>query len=157
MYGRTLVEGLFGIVPDALSGQLLIRPGLPGAWESASIDTPDVGYSYTRQGDTETFAVRAHFRQPMQLRLRVAARSAGVAQVTANGQAVSWKCVPSIGEPAIEIEVAQADGATVVIQWDGTSLGAAAKRPPWSAAARYTARVVRQPVRLASARLCEVA
>ena len=76
MYSRTLVEGLFGIVPDALSGELLIRPGLPRAWESASIDTPDVGYTYSRHGDTETFAVRAKFRQPMRLRLRVAARGA---------------------------------------------------------------------------------
>ena len=155
MYGRTLVEGLFGIVPDALGGQLLIRPGLPGAWESASIDTPDVGYSYTRQGDTETFAVRAHFRQPMRLRLRVAARSDDVLQITANGQVVPWKCVPSIGEPAIEIEVAQADGATVVIQWDGASLGRLKCRP-WSDAARRTARHVRKAVWRQASALCEV-
>ncbi len=123
MYGRTLVEGLFGIVPDALAGELLIRPGLPRTWESASIDTPDVGYSYLRQGTTETFDVRAHFRQPIRLRLRIAARSAGVTQVNVNGQPATWKSVSSIGEPTIELEVAQADGAHIAVQWDGTSIG----------------------------------
>ena len=39
MFGRAMVEGLFGIVPDALEGELLIRPGLPREWDSASIDT----------------------------------------------------------------------------------------------------------------------
>ena len=45
----------FGIVPDALKGELVIRPGLPRAWTSASIDTPDVGYTYRRQGPVEAF------------------------------------------------------------------------------------------------------
>ena len=54
MFGRALVEGLFGIVPDVLEGELLIRPGLPRDWDSASIDTPDVGYTYSRNGDTRS-------------------------------------------------------------------------------------------------------
>ncbi len=119
MYCRTLVEGLFGIVPDALGGELLIRPGLPSAWESASIDTPEVGYAYSRQGGTETFDVRAKFRRPMRLRLRIAARGVRVAEVTVNGQPSPWKCLPSVGGPAIEVEAAQADGAKVAVRWDG--------------------------------------
>lgn len=119
MYCRTLVEGLFGIVPDALSGELLIRPGLPAAWESASIETPEVGYAYSRQGNTETFDVRAGFRRPMRLRLRVAARGVRVAEVTVNGQPSPWKCLPSVGGPMIEVEAAQADGAKVTVRWDG--------------------------------------
>ncbi|MHB8862454.1 MAG: DUF4450 domain-containing protein [Pirellulaceae bacterium] len=160
MYGRTLVEGLFGIVPDALSGQLLIRPGLPSAWESAAIDTPDVGYTYARQGDAETFDVRARFRRPMQLRLRVAARSAGVLQVTANGQPVTWRCVSAVGEPAIEVDVAQADGAHVVIRWTDTPLGQL--RAPAMAGLGETIRVdvaggpAAAHAAAGNARLCEV-
>ncbi len=122
MFSRTLVEGLFGIVPDALHGQLLIRPGLPITWESASIDTPDVGYSYLRQENVETFEVRANFRRPMRLLLQVAARSAEIAEVTVNGQPATWQCLPKVGQPVIEIQVEQADGAKIAIRWGKTQL-----------------------------------
>ena len=74
IYARALVEGQFGIVPDALEGELLIRPGLPEAWEYASIDAPHVGYSYQREQQAERFSVRAAFGRPMKLRLRARAR-----------------------------------------------------------------------------------
>ena len=44
MVARTTVEGLFGIQPDALNKQLLIRPGFPAAWDSASIQI--TGYEF---------------------------------------------------------------------------------------------------------------
>lgn len=119
MYGRALVEGLFGIVPDALAGELVIRPGLPRDWPEASLDTPDVGYSYKRQGDTETFAVRAKFRRPMRLRLRVVARRVELAEATINGQPVSWQSVRSVGGPMVELLAPQADGAQIVLRWSG--------------------------------------
>ena len=119
MFGRTLVEGLFGIVPDALAGELLIRPGLPERWESASIDTPDVGYTYTWRDNTESLAIRSRFPAPMRLRLRTAARTVHVAGVLVNGQNAKWQCVPQVGEPVIEVLVASADGANIRIRWEG--------------------------------------
>jgi hypothetical protein len=119
MFSRALVEGLFGIVPDALDGELLIRPGLPPDWETAAIDTPDVGYTYGRQGRLETYDVRAKFRRPLRLRLRVLARGVRVAEATVNGRPASWRCLPHVGAPVIEIEAGQADGAQVKIRWDG--------------------------------------
>jgi hypothetical protein len=119
MFGRGLVEGLFGIVPSLLDGELLIRPGLPPEWDSASIDTPQVGYTYARKADTERFDVRSKLNRPATLRLRVSARAAEVAQVTVNEQPASWKCVDSVGEPMIEIVAAKADGTTIEIQWRG--------------------------------------
>jgi hypothetical protein len=121
MYARTLVEGLFGIVPDAIDGELLIRPGLPKDWPRASIDTPEVGYTYARQGDTESFEVRAKFRRPMRLRLQVAARAVDVAEVTVNGQKGAWKCIDSLGQPTIEILTPDADGAKAQIRWAGAA------------------------------------
>lgn len=149
MYCRTLVEGLFGIVPNALDGQLLIRPGLPAAWESAAIDTPEVGYTYQRQANTETYCIRAQFRRSMRLRLRIAPRGVRVAEVTVNGQPSPWKCLPSVGAPRIEIEAPQADGADIVVRWDGPP-PAEAERPAVVGAGE-TFRVG-----LGDARLCEV-
>ena len=119
MFGRALVEGLFGIVPDALTGELLIRPGLPRDWDSASIDTPDVGYTYSHANNTESFEVRSHFNRPMRLRLQVASRRVQVAEVTVNGKKADWKCLPKVGEPVIEILAPDANGAKVRIRWQG--------------------------------------
>lgn len=117
MYARTLVEGLFGIVPNALDGELLIRPGLPADWQAASIDTPDVGYSYSSRENVDSFEIRARFRQPMRLRLVAAARSADVVSVTCNGQSIPWQNVTHVGEPQIAITAPQADGAKIEIHW----------------------------------------
>ena len=119
MFGRVLVEGLFGIVPDVLSGELWIRPGLPKKWDWASINTPDVGYSYSRQRNVDEYAVRANFSRPVRLRLRAAARGVKVAEVTVNEKKTAWKNVPGIGEPVIEVETSEADGAQVRVRWDG--------------------------------------
>jgi len=119
MLGRTLVEGLFGIVPDALAGELLIRPGLPRDWDSASIDTPDVGYTYSRTGNEDRFEVRASFKSPMRLRLQVAARGVEVAEVAVNDDKADWTCTDHVGEPVIEIQAPQADGASVRVRWEG--------------------------------------
>jgi len=119
MFGRTLIEGLFGIVPDALAGELLIRPGLPPDWDSASLDTPDVGYTYTRTGNIERFEIRSRFKCPMRLRLQAAARGVRVAQVTVNGSEAKWKCTGAVGEPVIEIQAPVAHGANVQISWEG--------------------------------------
>jgi hypothetical protein len=106
-------------VPDALEGELVIRPGFPKDWPSASIDTPDVGYTYSRTGQTDLFEVRSKFRRPMRLRLQAAARAVEVAEVTVNGQKASWKSVLSMGQPVIEIPAPKADGAKVQIRWTG--------------------------------------
>ncbi|MFA6240213.1 MAG: DUF4450 domain-containing protein [Candidatus Hydrogenedentales bacterium] len=119
MFGRGLVEGLFGIVPDLIDGELLIRPGLPRDWESASIDTPEVGYTYTRTGETERFEVRSKLSRPARLRLRVAARAVQIAEVTVNGQKSDWIGIPAVTEPVIEVVAGNADGVTIEIHWQG--------------------------------------
>ncbi len=62
MAGRTLVEGLFGIQPDALNGRLIIKPGLPKQWNNASITTPDIQFAFKRTGNTEEYIVTPKFR-----------------------------------------------------------------------------------------------
>jgi hypothetical protein len=126
MYGRALVEGLFGIVPNLLDGELIIRPGLPSEWQSASIDTPDVGYTYSREGDVDRYEIRSRLKQPVRLRLRVAARGAKVAGVTLDGQPVAWKGLSSVGEPVIEVLAEQADGARIELRWQGDAPAVAA-------------------------------
>ncbi|MFH1924082.1 MAG: DUF4450 domain-containing protein [Planctomycetota bacterium] len=149
MFARALVEGLFGIVPDALAGELLIRPGFPGDWDSASIDTPDVAYTYSRNGRAERFAVRARFAVPMRLKLQVPARGVRVAEVLVDGSPADWKCLGRVGEPGIEIQAPAADGASVEIRWEGPEPDRATCPAVVGAGESFA-------VSLASARLCEL-
>ena len=67
---RTLIQGFFGIIPQALYGQCLIRPAFPRQWQHASITTPYLSYQYTRQGSKVRLEVTQHFAQPLQIVVR---------------------------------------------------------------------------------------
>jgi len=58
---RALIEGLFGVKPDVLAGELLIRPGFPAGWDHASLRHPDINLSFRREGLTETYTVEPKF------------------------------------------------------------------------------------------------
>lgn len=64
---RTLMQGLYGIIPDALNGKCIIRPGFPKDWDVASINTPYINYTYQREGDSITIWIEQDFNQPLQL------------------------------------------------------------------------------------------
>ena len=67
---RTFMQGLFGIVPDALNGRCILRPGFPADWKQASISTPYFKYSYRREGNKEIYEIEQNFAQPLQIVLR---------------------------------------------------------------------------------------
>jgi hypothetical protein len=48
---RALIQGLYGITPNALEGECILRPGFPAAWDSASVHTPYLDYSFKREGN----------------------------------------------------------------------------------------------------------
>lgn len=50
---RAVVEGLFGIHPDALAGTLLIQPGFPSSWDHASIHHPALDYAFHTEGPVQ--------------------------------------------------------------------------------------------------------
>ena len=67
---RTLLQGLFGIIPQALDGKCIIRPGFPAAWDSASVKTPYLEYKYTRKNGVGRYEITQNFRQPLKIVLR---------------------------------------------------------------------------------------
>jgi len=67
---RALIQGLFGIVPQALDGRCIIRPGFPAGWDSVAIHTPYLSYVYTRKGEVERYDITQHFRQPLKIVVR---------------------------------------------------------------------------------------
>lgn len=68
--GRAIVNGLFGISPDALNGKCIIKPCFPEEWHEASIRTPYLTYSYKRQGRKEIYHIEQHFPQRLKISVR---------------------------------------------------------------------------------------
>jgi hypothetical protein len=116
---RALVEGLFGVRPDALAGELKIVPGFPADWDHASIRHPDFTFSFQRDGLKETYVIEQRFSKPMALDLRIAALRDGVASVTVNGETPKSAWVQSIGLPRLEIGNVPAARSEIVIIWKG--------------------------------------
>jgi hypothetical protein len=137
---RALIEGLYGVHPDALAGELLIQPGFPAAWDHASLRHPDFQFVFQREGMTETYLVESHFSKPMQLRLRVPALRDGIAQVTVNGQAGRWQMVAdSVGTPSIEIQTGGGPQYKIVITWKGEKLAQVTAPPIVAEGAEFSA------------------
>jgi len=67
---RTLLQGLFGIVPQTLDGKCIIRPGFPAEWEHAGVKTPYLTYQYKREGGKVRLEITQHFKQPLQIVVR---------------------------------------------------------------------------------------
>jgi hypothetical protein len=116
---RALVEGLFGIKPDAMAGELKIVPGFPAKWDRANIRHPDFNFEFRRDGLTETYLVEPKFSKPMKLNLQIAALRIG-ADVTVNGQPAKWNYVEGLfGVQRIEIKSPAAGKFYVVVNWKG--------------------------------------
>ncbi len=125
---RAMVEGLFGIHPDALAGELRIRPGFPADWGHASIHHPDFDFSFERKRISsvsysdvaEHYAITSRFQKPMAVRLQIAGVHCRVDSVKVNGRTARWRVMDdSIGAPRIEIVCPAAPRIDVNIKWAG--------------------------------------
>ncbi|CAN5408781.1 hypothetical protein BH10ACI2_BH10ACI2_04060 [soil metagenome] len=128
MSSRALIEGVFGVKPDALAGELNIHPGFPSDWDHASLHHADLDLSFRRTGLRETYSVVSRFQHEMKLRLSVPALRDRVASVTVNGIPANWHVLESaVGAPRVEIITPNAlTKYDVVITWKGDTPASAA-------------------------------
>jgi hypothetical protein len=123
MAGRTLVEGLFGISPNAFSDTLSIKPGLPHAWNNASIQTPDISFDFKRSATGDQYVIKPTYTRSMHLRLQLRAWRDDVESITVNGQPATWRAIPeAVGEPLMEITAPKAKQYAIVIKWRGAPI-----------------------------------
>jgi hypothetical protein len=133
MVGRTLVEGLFGISPNALKDTLTIRPGFPEEWNTASLSIPDIKFDFKRTGFRDEYTLTPSFPKNMKLKLQVPALTESVQSVMINGKKANWKVLPlAIGAPMIEINGFEEPVYTIVIRWTGPKL-----ERPWCAEVQF--------------------
>lgn len=84
---RALVEGLFGIRPNRIKGEIVIEPGLPADWPYATLGHPDINFGYRRSKTADTYVFRQKAEPLIPLRLIV---RDGI-KVTVNGESASCK------------------------------------------------------------------
>jgi hypothetical protein len=124
---RALVEGLFGVQPDALAGVLTLRPGLPAEWDHAALTHPDLRLSYRRSGAKDSWNVGQSGDRFKRLVLALPARASRVAQVRVNGRAAPWQVEPdAVGAPRLRIDLPFAREAAIEVVWSGAALDARA-------------------------------
>ncbi len=124
---RALVEGLFGVQPDLLAGEIKITPGFPAKWDDARMAHPDFSFNFHRDGLRETYFFESRFAAPVKLRWQISALRDSVAMITVNGRPARWRTLENtVGAPRIEIETAAEKKQAVVIEWNGEAIAAAA-------------------------------
>lgn len=123
---RVLIQGLYGVLPDRLNDQIVLQPGFPASWNSASLKTPDISYDFQRYGATETYHVHLaeNFRADV-LMLRLRAYYDYLSSVVVNGNKASWQIASdAVGFPMVEIPIFP-DGKgdfEIVVRWAGTAI-----------------------------------
>lgn len=128
MAARALVEGLFGIQPDALNGKLRIQPGLPSAWNHASLEVPDVKFQFKREGNVETYSIQPSFAAALQLELTIPALKDDWESILLNGKTITAKSnTDAVGRPQLVITAPVAKSWNIVIRWKGRNI----ESPTW--------------------------
>jgi hypothetical protein len=123
MASRTLVEGLYGIQPDALKGVLTIKPGFPSKWNEASLEIPDITFSFKRENKKEIYHIENRFGTQMNLNLVLNAPFENIQSIMVNGKIASYRAISqSIGNPKISIETAYAKVYDIVVAWRGGTI-----------------------------------
>jgi hypothetical protein len=120
---RAILEGLFGIHPDALAGTLTITPGFPAEWTHARLTHPDLGLSFTRTGNVDTWQITQSADRFHTLTLRLPAGFASVAAVDINGRKAPWHTDPdAVGRPILVLSTPAAARNEIRITWSGEPL-----------------------------------
>lgn len=112
---RALVEGLFGVKPDALASVMTVQPGLPAAWNEADLQHPGVGVGFKREGMHERWQLTQPASRFKQLRLRLQAWGREIESVTWNGRPLAW--TPDPEAHVVVVEHPWGSRADVVVQW----------------------------------------
>ncbi|GLB49329.1 DUF4450 domain-containing protein [Neptunitalea lumnitzerae] len=119
---RSLVEGLFGIYPDAFTDTLTIQPGFPKEWKHASLDIPDISFTMKKNGTKESYTIQPKLTANMNLKFRIPVLYDHVKAIAINGKTADYKIIESIHHPILEISAASAKEYNITIDWSGSKL-----------------------------------
>jgi hypothetical protein len=117
MFCRTVVEGLFGYRPDYPNGVVTVAPGLPSAWDHASIKTPDYSFAFMRDGAVDGYAVE--LTKPAKISLRIPILAEKVKSVNVNGVKSKWNIEPWAGCGMLVLDLPESAKVDIEINLSG--------------------------------------
>jgi Domain of unknown function (DUF4450) len=128
---RAIVEGLYGITPDLITGSITIRPGFPDDWDHATMQHPDFDFSYRNNGLEDHYEFHRESAKAFPLHWQLNARAEQVASVTCNGHEIPWHPIQNaVGVPRIEILTPPSAKTRLQIIWRGNVLPSAREEIP---------------------------
>ena len=122
VYSRAVVQGLFGILPDAINNKITVQPGFPNDWDFASISTPDIACDFKRTGNKDVYKIENKFRKDLQTELRITARNENIKNITLNGKNIRYMVSENVGAPEITIYCGEEKNIEIVVEWAGKTL-----------------------------------
>jgi hypothetical protein len=116
---RTLVEGLFGVRPDLLAGELRLVPGFPASWDHAGLTHPDLKFEFRRAGREESYRIELRSLPAQTLRLQLHPRGTEC-EARSGGQKLDVRWLDR-GKPWQLVEVVCPLGPTaeITVTWAG--------------------------------------
>ena len=119
---RALIEGLFGIQPDLIAGEVRIRHGFPADWDRASLTHKDFDFAWKRTGLRETYEFTSRLPKAAALVLRLPARTTSTPAVMSGGKRVTASFVNrAAGSPMLKLRLPAAASYRVSIEWHGSA------------------------------------
>ena len=122
---RTLINGLFGVLPDALYDRCIIRPGFPSNWKHAKFTSPYLIYTFNRidtagVSSRDIYTIVPKFLQPLNILLKVKMPYQNVKNVTVNDKRTDYRLDHISGEVSmLELIITESGMSRVVIEWGG--------------------------------------
>lgn len=123
MTARSLTEGLFGIMPNALHNKLVIKPGFPTEWNYASLKVPDITIDFKRNGNVDAYHIVPNYTRNLQLQFQVNAYRERIESVRVNGKSVGYIVQQdAVESPVILIDCGISKQYDVEIIWKGDAI-----------------------------------
>lgn len=115
MWGRTIMEGLFGIAPKRASQRIDLTPQFPSDWTEASIRAPQFSYQWKKT----PALVQIDWSSPATnvVRLRLPVCAARIDKVLVDGQSAQFRMEPGFGVTWLNLETPAADHGTIAVAY----------------------------------------
>ena len=81
-----LLQNFFGIQPSVNEGRCMLQPSFPDNWDSCSVHTPTLDYTFRRQGRDIVYNVTQRFDCPLTIVVRQQSGVGQYVEVTGNTQ-----------------------------------------------------------------------
>ncbi len=114
---RAVVEGLFGVRPNVLAGELIISTGFPEEWSHATLHHPLIDLAYEQGPNEVRYTITSRFQSSLTLRLQLPTYHP-TSKISINGASASGRLDAKNGR--LEISARLENGKPVTVSWHGS-------------------------------------